>query len=66
MFSFPTSSRFSPACLATRYVHALWCQVKVLFIPKPGRNSYCGLRDFMSVSFMSFLLKTMESLLDSF
>jgi hypothetical protein len=38
------------ACLATGYVPAIWRQVKVVFIPKPGRNSYSGPRDFRPVS----------------
>ena len=27
------------ACLGTGYVPAIWSQVKVVFIPKPSRNS---------------------------
>jgi len=38
------------ACLATGYVPAIWRQVKVVFIPKPGRNSSSGPRDFRPVS----------------
>jgi len=41
-----------------------WHQVKVVFIPKPGRNCYCGPRDFRPISLTSFLLKTMERLVD--
>ena len=37
-----------------------------MFIPKPGRSSYCGPRDFRPISLTSFLLKTMEGLVDSF
>jgi len=50
------------ACLATGYVPSVWCQVKVVFNPKPSRNSYCGTRDFRPISLTSFLLKTMERL----
>ena len=35
-----------------------------MFIPKPGRNSYGGPKDFRSISLTSFLLKTMDRLLD--
>ena len=52
------------ACLATQYVPAVWRQVKVVFIPKPGRSSYCGPRDFRPISLTSFLFKTMERLVD--
>jgi hypothetical protein len=44
----------------------MWRQVKVVFIPKPSRNSYCGPRDFRPISLTSFLLKTMERLMDRF
>jgi len=54
------------ACLATGYVPRIWRQVKVVFIPKPGRNTYCGPTDFRPISFTSFLLKTMERLVDRF
>ena len=35
-----------------------------MFIPKPGRNSYSGPRDYRPISLTSFLLKTMERLVD--
>ena len=53
-------------CLATGYVPAMWRQVKVVFIPKPGRSSYSGPKDFRPISLTSFLLKTMERLVDRF
>ena len=54
------------ACLVTGYVPVVWRHVKVVFIPKPGRSSYCGPRDFRPISLTSFLLKTMERLVDRF
>jgi hypothetical protein len=54
------------ACLAMGYVPTIWHQVKVVFIPKPGRNSYCGPKDFRPISLTSFLLKTLEMLVDRF
>lgn len=48
------------------YVPAIWHQVKVVFITKPGRNSYCGPRDLRTISLTSFLLKTMDRLVDRF
>ena len=42
----PYLIRIFRACLATGYVPTVWCQVKVVFIPKLGRNSYCGPKDF--------------------
>jgi len=58
--------RIFHACLATGYVPAMWCQVKVVFIPKPGRNSYCGPKDFRPIILTLYLLKTMERLVDRF
>jgi len=37
-----------------------------VFIPKPGRNSYCGPKDFRPISLTSFLLKTLDRLVDRF
>jgi len=54
------------ACLATGYVPAIWRQVKVVFIQKPGRNSYGRTKDFRPISLTLFLLKTMERLVDRF
>jgi hypothetical protein len=62
----PYLVRIFRACLATGYVLAIWRQVKVVFIHKPGRNSYSGLRDYRPISLTSFLLthKTMERRVD--
>ena len=46
----PYLVRIFRACLATGYVPAIWRQVKVVFIPKPGRNTYSGPRDYRPVS----------------
>jgi hypothetical protein len=52
------------ACLVTGYVPATRHQVKVVFIPKTGRDSYGGPKDYRPISLTSFLLKTMERLID--
>jgi hypothetical protein len=44
----------------------MWRQFKVVFIPKPGRNSHCGPKDFRPISLTSFLLKTLERLVDRY
>ena len=62
----PYLFRIFHACLATGYVRAIWRQVKVVFIPKPGRNSYSGPRNCRPISFTSFLLKPMERLVDRY
>ena len=62
----PYLIRIFHACLATGCVTAAWRQVKVVFIPKPGRNSYCGPKDFRPITLTLFLLKTIERLVDRF
>jgi hypothetical protein len=62
----PNLVRIFRACLATGYVPAIWRQVKVVFIPKPSRNYYGGPRDYRLLSLTSFLLKTMERLVDRY
>jgi hypothetical protein len=52
------------AYLATSYVPPIWQQVKVAFMPKPGRNSYSGPGDYRPINLTSFLLKTLEKLVD--
>jgi hypothetical protein len=37
-----------------------------VFITKSGRNYYCGLREFRSISLTSFLLKNKEMLVDRY
>jgi hypothetical protein len=53
-------------CLAIGYVPAILRQVKVVFIPKPGRNTFTGPTDFRPISLTSFLLKTGERLVDRY
>jgi len=53
-----------PACLLA--VQAIWRQVKVVFIPKCSRNSYSRPRDLRPIGLSSFLLKTMERLVDRY
>jgi hypothetical protein len=62
----PYLVRFFRACLATGYVLTAWCQVKVVFIPKPGKDTYGGPKGYRPISLTSFLLKTMERLVDRF
>jgi hypothetical protein len=40
--------------------------VRVIFIPKPGRDSYELAKVFRPISLTSFFLKTMEKLVDSY
>jgi hypothetical protein len=46
----PYLVRIFRACLDTGYVPTAWSQVKVMFIPKPGRNTYSGPKDYRPIS----------------
>lgn len=52
------------ACLALRYVPKAWREVTIVFIPKPGKTSYDQAKSFRPISLTSFLLKTLERLVD--
>lgn len=41
-----------------------WREVKIIFIPKPGRIDYNSAKAFRPISLSSFMLKTMERLID--
>ncbi|CAH2108833.1 unnamed protein product [Euphydryas editha] len=50
------------ACLAHGYVPRGWREVKVIFIPKPGKCDYSNPRSYRPISLTSFVLKTLERL----
>ncbi|RYA68486.1 hypothetical protein DD592_26790, partial [Enterobacter cloacae complex sp. 2DZ2F20B] len=50
------------ACLAFSYIPNAWRKVKVIFIPKPGRQDYTLAKSYRPISLTSFLLKTLERL----
>jgi ribonuclease HI len=52
------------ACLCLGYVPTQWRKVKVVFIPKPGKDDYSSAKAFRPISLMSFLLKGLERLVD--
>jgi hypothetical protein len=55
------------ACLAYGFIPTAWRQVKVTFIPKPGKLDYTEAKAYRHrpISLSSFLLKTMEKLVES-
>jgi hypothetical protein len=57
MFVVPFLVQICCAFVVTGCVLAIWGQVKVVFIPKPGCNSYSGRRDFRPINLTLFLLK---------
>jgi hypothetical protein len=52
------------ACLAYGFIHMAWMQVKMTFIPKPGKSDYTEAKAYCPLSLSSFLLKMMEKLED--
>jgi ribonuclease HI len=50
------------ASITLKYVPHSWRQVKVIFIPKPGKPDYAERRSFRPISLMSVLFKTLERL----
>jgi ribonuclease HI len=59
-----TLCRLFRVCLAWGYMPKAWRKVRVVFIPKPGRKDYSEAKSFRPISLSSFLLKTMEKLID--
>ena len=52
------------ACIAYGYIPKAWRVSKAIFIPKPGKANYDNAKAFRPISLTSFLLKTMEKILD--
>ena len=42
------------------------CKTKVIFIPKPGKKSYTEVKYYRPISLTSFLLKTLERLVNGY
>jgi hypothetical protein len=50
--------------MAYGFIPTAWRQVKVTFIPKPGKLDYTEAKAYRPSSLSPFLLKTMEKLVD--
>lgn len=53
------------ACLKFAYTPKAWQEARVVFIPKPGKASYATPKAYRPISLTSFLLKTMERIVDT-
>jgi hypothetical protein len=62
----PHLCRIYRACLAYGFIPTAWRQVKVTFIPKPGKLDYTDAKAYRPISLSSFLLKTMEKLVERY
>lgn len=54
------------ASLALGHIPVAWREVKVIFIPKPGKTDYTQPKSYRPISLSSFLLKTLERLCDRY
>jgi len=54
------------ACIALGYTPKAWKLARVVFIPKLGRTHCTSAKDFRPISLTSFLLKTLEKLVDAY
>lgn len=52
------------ASLALGCVPEMWRKARVVFIPKPGRDTYAQPRSFRPISLTSFLLKLLEKIIE--
>jgi hypothetical protein len=52
------------ACMAYGFIPTACRHVKAMFIPKPGKHNYTEAKAYHPISLSSFLLKTMEKLMD--
>jgi len=51
-------------CLVLGYTPILWRTSKVIYLPKPGKDSYEKASSWRPITLMPFLLKTLERLID--
>lgn len=61
----PSLKRLFRASLSMGIIPEPWRGVKVIFIPKPGKATYSDPKSFRPISLMSFVLKTLEKLVDN-
>ena len=62
----PILCKIFRACIALKYIPESWRQVRVTFIPKPGKDDYTEAKAYRPISLSSFLLKTLERLVDRY
>lgn len=60
----PWLLRIFMGSLASGYIPTEWREVRVVFIPKAGKINHNTAKDYRPISLSSFLLKTLERLVD--
>ena len=58
--------RLAMASLTLGYVPKAWRGTRVIFIPKAGKNEWTSPKNFRPISLTSFVLKTVERLVDRY
>jgi hypothetical protein len=54
------------ACIDLGHVPEVWRRTRVVFIPKAGKGDYLEAKSFRPISLTSFVLKTLEKLIDRY
>lgn len=62
----PILCRLFRASIATGYIPTTWKSAEVVYIPKPGRKSYAEAKSYRPITLSSFVLKTLEKLVDKY
>jgi hypothetical protein len=60
----PYLCRIFRACKTHGFIHTAWRQVKVIFLPKPGKLDYTEAKAYRPIILSPSLLKRMEKLVD--
>jgi len=60
----PHLVRLMRACLVFGYMPKTWREMRVIFLPKAGKDSYTRSSSWRPISLTSFLLKLLERLID--
>lgn len=51
------------ACLSLRYTPKLWAETKIIWLPKPDKDSYVKAKSFRPIALSNFFLKGLERLI---
>ena len=54
------------ACVTLGCTPSTWKLAKMVFVPKTGKTGYTSAKDFRPICFTSFVLKTLEKLIDTY
>jgi hypothetical protein len=60
----PILTKIFRASLALSFIPNIWRMARVIFIPKPGRDSYHQAKAFQPICLSSFHLKILEKIMD--